>query len=48
MINKVCTMPWRHTLVYFEVNMSRFIGVFQDNRPEDASTFAKHEVFLPR
>ena len=22
--NKVCTMPWCHTVVHFEVKMSRF------------------------
>ena len=22
--NKACTMPWCHTVVHFEVNMSRF------------------------
>ena len=30
--NKACTVPWCHTLVHFEVKMSRFPAVFQDNR----------------
>ena len=27
-INKACTMPWCHTVVHFEVKMSRFGAVF--------------------
>ena len=30
--NKACTTPWCHTVVHFEVKMSRFPAVFQDNR----------------
>ena len=30
--NKACTTPWCHALVHFEVKMSRFPAVFQDNR----------------
>ena len=30
--NKACTMPWCHTVVHFEVKMSRFWAVFQDKR----------------
>ena len=29
--NKACTTPWCHVLVHFEVKMSRFSAVFQDN-----------------
>ena len=30
--NKACTTPWCHAVVHFEVKMSRFPAVFQDNR----------------
>ena len=30
--NKACTMPWCHAVGHFEVKMSRFCAVFQDNR----------------
>ena len=35
-LNKACTMRWCHTVVHFEVKMSRFTAVFQDNRPKNS------------
>ena len=32
MVNKACTTPWCHAVVHFEVKMSRFRAVFEDNR----------------
>ena len=32
--NMACPMPWCHTVVHFEVKMSRFWSVFQDDRPD--------------
>ena len=47
-LNKACTMPWCHAVVHFEVKMSRFTGVFQDDRRDRGSTCAEQAVFLPR
>ena len=46
--NKACTMPWCHTVVHFEVKMSRFGVVFQDNRPDRRGASLKEAVFLER
>ena len=46
--NKECAMPWCHTVVNFEVKMSRFQAVCPDNRPDGGSTSEKQAVFLPR
>ena len=48
LFNKAAAMPWCHTVVHFEVKMSRFTGVFRDDRPNHGSTSAKQAVFLPR
>ena len=32
--NTACNMPWAHAVVHFEVKMSRFLAVFQHNRPD--------------
>ena len=45
---KACTTPWCHTVVHFEVKMSRFLAVFQDNRPNHGGTSLKQAVFLQR
>ena len=47
LFNKAAAMPWCHTVVHFEVKMSRFTGVFWDDRPDHGSTSAKQAVFLP-
>ena len=44
--NKACTTPWCHAVVRFEVKMSRFVAVFQDNRPNHGGTSLKQAVFL--
>ena len=41
-------MPWWHTVVNFQVKMSRFWAAIQVNRPNRGSTSAKQAVFLPR
>ena len=46
--NMACTMPWCHTVVHFEVKTSRFLAVFQDNRPDRGGTSLKRAVFLQR
>ena len=46
--NKVCTTPWCHAVVHFEVRMSRFPAVFQDNRRKHGGTSPKQAVFPPR
>ena len=46
--NKACTTPWCHAVVHFEVKMSRFLGVFQDNRPNHGGTSRKQAVFPQR
>ena len=48
MFNKACTMPWCHTVVHFEVKMSRFWAAINENRRDRGSTSAKQAVFLPR
>ena len=32
--NKACTTPRCHAVVHFEVKMSRFCAVFQDDHPD--------------
>ena len=46
--NKACTMPWCDTGVHFEVKMSRFLAVFQDDHLEHQGTALKEAVFLQR
>ena len=46
--NKACAMPWCHTVVHFEVKMSRFGDMFHDNQPSCGGTPPKRAVFLPR
>ena len=46
--NKACTTPWCHAVVHFEVKMSRFSAVFQDNRRNQGGTSLKQAVFLRR
>ena len=48
MFNTACTMPWRLAVVHFEVKMSRFPAVFQDNRRKHGGTSLKQAVFLHR
>ena len=46
--NKVCTMPWCHTMVHFEVKMSNFRAAIQENCGDRGSTLAKQAVSIPR
>ena len=46
--NMPCTMPWCHTVVHFELKMSRFWAVFQDDRPDRGGTSLKQAVFPQR
>ena len=46
--NKACTTPWCHAVVHFEMKMSRFPAVFQDNRRNHGGTSLKQAVFLQR
>ena len=46
--NKACTTPWCHAGVHFEVKMSRFRAVFQDDRPDRGGTSLKQAVFFQR
>ena len=46
MFNKACTTPWCHAVVHFEVKMSRFPAVFQDNRRNHGGTSLKQAVFF--
>ena len=46
--NTACNMPWCHAVVHFEVKMSRFSAVFQDNRPDRGGTSFKQAVFVQR
>ena len=46
--NRVFTMPWCHTVVYFEVKMSRVGAVLQDDRPHHGGVSLKQAVFLQR
>ena len=46
--NKACTMPWCHAVVHFEVKTSRFLAVFQDDRPDRGGTSRKQAVFPQR
>ena len=46
--NKACTTPWRHAVVHFEVKMSRFPAMFQDNRRKHGGKSLKQAVFLQR
>ena len=48
LLNKACTAPWCHAVVHFEVKMSRFLAVFQDNRRNHGATSLKQAVFLRR
>ena len=45
---KACTTPWCHAVVHFEVKMSRFPAVFQDNRRNHAGTSLKQAAFVQR
>ena len=46
--NKACTMPWCHTVGHFEVNMSRFCALFQDDHPDRGGKSLRQAVFLQR
>ena len=46
--NMACTMPWCHTVVHFEVKISRFSAVFEDDCPGPGGTSAKQAAFLQR
>ena len=46
--NTACIMAWCHTVVHFEVKMSRFPAVFQDDRHDRRGTSLKQAVFLQR
>ena len=46
--NRVCTMPWCHAVVHFEVKTSRFPAMFQDDRPDCGGTSQKQAVFPQR
>ena len=46
--NKACTTPWCHAVVHFEVKTSRFLAVFQDDRPDRGGTSRKQAVFPQR
>ena len=46
--NKACTMPWCHTVVHFEVKMTRFPAVFHDDRSNRGGTSPKQAVFPPQ
>ena len=47
-LNKACTTPWCHAVVHFEVKTSRFVAVFQDDRPVREGTCGKQAVFPQR
>ena len=42
--NKACTTPWCHAVVHFEVKTSRFLAVFQDDRPDRGGTSLKSSL----
>ena len=46
--NKAFTTPWCHAVVHFEVKMSHFPAVLQDDRRNDGGTSLKQAVFLQR
>ena len=46
--NKACTTPWCHAVVHFEVKMSHFGAVFQDNHPDCGGKCAQQAVFHPQ
>ena len=46
--NKACTMPWCHTVVHFEVKMSRLSAVFPHNRPDRGGRSLKQMALLQR
>ena len=46
--NTACTAPWCHAVVHFEVKMSRFPAVFQDNRGKHGGTSLKQVVLTQR
>ena len=46
--NKACTTAWCHAVVHFEVRMSCFPTLFQDNRRNHGGTSLKQAVFLQR
>ena len=46
--NKACATPWCHTVVHFEVKMSRFPAAFKDNRRNHGGTSRKQAVFPQR
>ena len=46
--NKACTTPWCRAVVRFDVKMSRFPAMFQDNRPNHGGTSLMQAVFLQR
>ena len=48
LFNRACTTPWCHAVVHFEVKMSRFRAVFQDDRPDRGGTSLKQAVFPQR
>ena len=46
--NNACTTPLCHAVVHFEVKMSCFPAVFQDNRGNHGGTSLKQAVFPQR
>ena len=46
--NEACTTRWCHAVVHFEVKMSRFPAMFQDNRINHGGTSLKQAVFVQR
>ena len=47
-LNRACTTPWCHAVVHFEVKTSRFLAVFQNDRPDRGGTSRKQAVFPQR
>ena len=46
--NKARSMPWCHPVVHFEVKMSRFWAVFEDDSTDRGGTSPKQAVFPAR
>ena len=46
--NRACTTPWCHAVVHFEVKTSRFLAVFQNDRPDRGGTSRKQAFFPQR
>ena len=46
--NKACTTAWCHALVHFEVKMSRYSAVFQDDHRDCGGKSAQQASFHPQ